>query len=175
MSTVQFIQRGLNFAHGALADARNGTDEQLHFVPETGSHSIAWCLWHTTRIEDLIINMRVLKEPPLWSEEIAERTGLPSDGFGTGQADEEAQEVRIKNMDAFAEYQEAVWARTASFLDNASDEDLEVEVPSRTGTETVGEAISLHMLGHFNGHRGEINTLRGMQGMPTVLAAQGTH
>jgi hypothetical protein len=25
------------------------------------------------------------------------------------------------------------------------------------------------------GHRGEINTLRGMQGMPTVMAAQGTH
>jgi hypothetical protein len=31
------------------------------------------------------------------------------------------------------------------------------------------------MLGHFNGHRGEINALRGMQGMPTVLAAIGTH
>ena len=41
--------------------------------------------------------------------------------------------------------------------------------------ETVAQAISLHMMGHFNGHRGEINTLRGMQGMPTVMAAQGTH
>ena len=45
----------------------------------------------------------------------------------------------------------------------------------RPEQESVGEAISLHMLGHFNGHRGEINTLRGLQGMPTVLAAQGTH
>ena len=56
MSTIGFIKRGLDFAHKALADARNGSDEQLHFVPPNGSHSIAWCLWHTTRVEDLIIN-----------------------------------------------------------------------------------------------------------------------
>ena len=51
MSTVAFIERSLAFTHAALKDARNGTDEQLHFVPDQGSHSIAWCLWHTTRVE----------------------------------------------------------------------------------------------------------------------------
>ena len=176
MSTAAFIAEGLAFAHNAFADARNGTDEQVHFVPEHGSHSIAWCLWHTTRIEDLIINMQVLKEPLVWNEDWAQRTGLPADGFGAGQEDAEAQKVQIKDMDAFAEYQEAVWAKTAAFLARASDEDLAVELPRRQGgTETVAQAMQLHMLGHFNGHRGEINTLRGMQGMPTVMAAQGTH
>jgi len=175
MSTIAFIKRGLDFAHKALADARNGTDEQLHFVPPSGSHSIAWCLWHTTRVEDLIINGRVLRRPTIWSEEWARRTGLPVEGLGAGQPDAEAQKIHIDDMKAFAAYQEAVWAATAEFLDGATDADLEREVPSRTGTESVGEAISLHMLGHFNGHRGEINTLRGMQGMPTVLAAIGTH
>ena len=176
MSTAEFISQGLAFAHNALADARNGTDEQLHFVPEHGSHSIAWCLWHTTRIEDLIINMQVLKDPLIWNAEWAERTGLPADGFGAGQEDSDAQQVHIKDMDAFAEYQTAVWAKTASFLDNATDADLARELPRRQGgTESVAQAIQLHMLGHFNGHRGEINTLRGMQGMPTVMAAQGTH
>ena len=175
MSTVDYMKKSLAFAHNALADARNGTDEQLHFVPEAGSHSIAWCLWHTTRVEDLIMNARIREQPQVWSDEWAERIGLPSEGFGTGQSDDEAQEVRITDMDAFTEYQEAVWAQTAEFFDSLTDEELEREVPARQGTESVGEAISLHMLGHFNGHRGEINTLRGMQGMPTVLAAQGTH
>lgn len=175
MSTVDFIRRSLDFAHRALADARNGTDEQLHFVPEQGSHSIAWCLSHTARVEDLIINGRVRQEPPIWNDEWARRTGLPVEGTGNGLSDEEAQQIRISDIDAFAEYQEAVWEQTGEFLRTASDEDLEREVPSRTGTESIGESISLHMLGHFNGHRGEINTLRGMQGMPTVLAAQGTH
>lgn len=176
MSTAEFIADGLAFAHNAFTDARNGTEEQLHFVPEHGSHSIAWCLWHTARVEDLIINMQVLKEPQVWNEEWAKRTGLPADGFGTNQEEAEAQKVRIKDMGAFAEYQDAVWAKTNAFLKRATDADLAVELPRRQGgTETVAQAIQLHMLGHFNGHRGEINTLRGMQGMPTVMAAQGTH
>ncbi len=175
MSTVDFIKRSLDFAHRALADARNGTEEQLHFVPEQGSHSIAWCLWHTARVEDLIINGRVRQQQPIWNDQWARRTGLPAEGTGNGLSDEEAQRIRISDMDALAEYQEAVWEQTRQFLSTASDEDLEREVPSRTGTESVGEAISLHMLGHFNGHRGEINTLRGMQGMPTVLAVEGTN
>ena len=173
MSTVSFIERSLAFTHAALRDARNGTAEQLHFVPEQGSHSIAWCLWHTTRVEDLVMS-NITGEAQIWNEEWAERTGLPFKGFGM-MSDEEAQSVRIGNVDAVGEYQDAVFARTADFLANASDEDLEREIPARNGTESVGEAISLHMMGHFNGHRGEINTLRGMQGMPTVMAAQGTH
>ena len=175
MSTVDFIRRGLDFAHRALADARNGTDAQLHFVPPSGSHSIAWCLWHTTRVEDLIVNARILGRPTIWNEQWAARTGLPAEGNGNGQTDADAQKVRIADMDAFASYQEAVWAATADFLAGATEADLAREVPTRTGTESVAEAISLHMLGHFNGHRGEINILRGLQGLPTVMAAQGTH
>ena len=175
MSTVDYITNTLDFVHRALADARNGTDEQLHFVPEQGSHSIAWCLWHTTRIEDLLVNMRFRGGETIWNDDWAVRTGLTTEGFGVGQSDDEAQGIHISSMEAFGEYQEAVWASTAEYLAAATDEELEREVPAREGTESVGQAISLHMLGHFNGHRGEINTLRGMQGMPTVMAAQGTH
>ena len=112
MSTVDFIQRSLEFTHAALIDARNGTDEQLHFVPEQGSHSIAWCLWHTSRVEDLIMS-RVMGEPQVWSEQWAERTGLPFDGFGTNMSDEDAQQVHISDMGALAGYQDAVFERTA--------------------------------------------------------------
>ena len=174
--TVEFIQRGVAFAHRALKDACNGTDEQLHFIPPDGSHSIAWCLWHTARIEDAIINQRARGIAPVWNEEWARRTGLPLDGNGNGQPDDEARAVRITDIGAFREYQEAVWAATNEFLEAATDDDLEREVPTRGGgTESIGEGISFHILGHFNGHRGEINLLRGMQGMPTVLVSEGTH
>jgi uncharacterized damage-inducible protein DinB len=177
MSTtaIDFIKRGLDFAHNALADARNGTDEQLHFVPPNGPHSIAWCLWHTARVEDLIVNGRILGRPPIWNEDWARRTGLPAEGLGVGQANDEAQQVRIADVAAFAAYQDAVWASSNEFLAGATDADLAREVPTRTGTESVGEAISLHLIGHFNGHRGEINLLRGLQGMPPLLASIGTH
>jgi hypothetical protein len=48
-------------------------------------------------------------------------------------------------------------------------------VQTRNGTERVDESITLHMLGHFNGHRGEMNFLRGMQGMEPLLQREGTH
>ncbi len=176
MSTVDYIRRSLAFAHRALDDACTGTEEQLHFVPEHGSHSIAWCLWHTARVEDLIINARCRRAPQVWNEQWAERIGLPFEGMGTGMSDDEAQQIRINDMDAFRKYQQAVWEQTEDYLASMTDEDLEREIPTRDGgTETVGQGISLHMLGHFNGHRGEINTLRGMQGMPTVLQREGTH
>lgn len=176
MDTVDYITNSLSFAHRALADARNGTPEQLHFVPQNGSHSIAWCLWHTARVEDLIINARSRRAPQVWNERWAERTGLPFDGMGTGMSDEEAIRVTIKDMDAFREYQEAVWKQTEEYLNSITADELQREIPTRDGgSETVGQGISLHMLGHFNGHRGEINMLRGMQGMPTVLQREGTH
>ena len=146
MSTVGFIKRGLDFAHRALADARAGTDEPLHFVPTNGSHSIAWCLWHTARVEDLIIHSRILKQPTIWNEAWEKRTGLPADGLGVGQSDADAQKIHIDDMGALADYQDAAWAATARVLDTTPDTDLEREVPSRTGTESVGEAISLHVL-----------------------------
>src|SRR5438045_3089330 len=139
MGTVDFIKRGLDFAHRALADARNGTDAQLHFVPPNGSHSIAWCLWHTARVEDLIVNARILGQPTIWNDEWARRTGLPAEGFGVGQPNEEAQQVHIADVEQFAAYQDAVWSSTACFLDGATDADLEREVATRTGTESVGE------------------------------------
>jgi len=176
MDTVDYIKNSLAFAHRALADARNGTPEQLHFVPANGSHSIAWCLWHTARVEDLIISGRCRQAPQVWNEHWADRTGLPFGGMGTGMSDEEAIQIRIKDVEAIRAYQEAVWKQTEEYLNSITDEDLQREIPTRDGgTETIAQGISLHMLGHFNGHRGEINMLRGMQGMPTVLVREGTH
>ena len=175
MSRIKHIKWSLDFVHRALRDACNGTDEQIHFVPESGSHSIAWCLWHTTRIEDLIVHFRIKETDPIWSEDWAKKTGLPFDGFGTGQSDEDAQKVTITDMDAFKDYQDTVWAATDNLLQSLTDKDLERQVQSSTGTESIDESISLHMLGHFNGHRGEMNLLRGMLGMDPLLMQEGTH
>lgn len=176
MDTVEYIRNGLAFAHRALSDACNGTAEQLHFVPKGGSHSIAWCLWHTARIEDMIINGRARGAELIWNEDWAHRVGLPYEGTGNGMSDDEAQQIKVTDVEAFREYQSSVWKQTDDFLASLDDADLQRPIPRRDGsTETLAEAISLHLIGHFNGHRGEINLLRGMQGMPTVLVVEGTH
>jgi hypothetical protein len=171
MDALDMLKDNLNFAHRTYLDARNGTDEQLHFVPEGGSHSIAWCLWHTARIEDNLVQRTYRGTDLLWNKEWAARTGLSAEGPFVGMSDEDAQQIRLTNRDAFFEYIGTVWTTTMEFLDGMTADDLDREVQLGERTEKLGSSMSTHMFGHFSSHRGEINWLRGMQGMAPVSGA----
>jgi uncharacterized damage-inducible protein DinB len=175
VSAVKYMKDSLAFVHNSYRQAGDGLSaEQLHFVPEGESHSVAWIMWHGARVEDLIMQQMIRGVKPEWETgDWAERTGLPAQGFGTGQSTEDARGIRIKDLDAFAGYASAVAAHTQDFLSSASDEDLEREVKLGANTETVGQAITLHLVTHLNGHRGEINLLRGMMGFPPVMNNRG--
>ena len=173
--TVGYIKDMLSFIQGGFRDARNGqTSEQLHYVPDGESHSVAWVLWHAARIEDLLVNRAWQGKPEIWREgEWAAKTGLPERGFGTGQSTEEAAAVRITDLDAMWEYQDAVNANTQAFLDSLSDDDLDREIKLGDQDETLGQSITLHLCTHLNGHRGEINLIRGMHGLDPVMPNRG--
>jgi uncharacterized damage-inducible protein DinB len=171
MDALEMLKDNLNSTHRAYFNARQGTDEQLHFVPTDGSHSIAWCLWHTARMEDNLVQGTYRGTTTLWNDDWAARTGLPADGLGVGMSDDDAQGLHLKDSDAFFEYIDTVWAATAEFLDGMTADDLDREVGLGERIEKLGNSISLHMVGHFSSHRGEINWLRGTQGMPPVTPA----
>ena len=173
--TVGYIKDMLTFIQGGFRDAREGqTSEQLHYVPDGESHSVAWVLWHAARIEDLLVNGAWQGKPEIWREGgWAEKTGLPEKGFGTGQSTEDAAAVQVTDLDAFWSYQDAVNANTQSFLDSLSDDDLDRKVQLGDREETLGESITLHLCTHLNGHRGEINLIRGMHGLPPVRPNMG--
>ena len=175
MSTVGYIKDMLTFIQGGFRDARDGqTTEQLHFVPDGESHSVAWVLWHAARIEDLLVQGAWQGKQQLWDADgWAEQTGLPEKGFGTGQSTEDASAVQIKDLDAFWQYQDAVNQATHDFLDSLSDEDLTREIKLGDRDETLGESITLHLCTHLNGHRGEINLIRGMHGLGPVMPNRG--
>jgi uncharacterized damage-inducible protein DinB len=175
MSSIDFMKQTLDFIHRGFRGAPEGlTDEQLHFVPEGQSHSIAWCMWHGTRIEDLFFQQLFQGKPSEWDTGgWAAKTGLPEKGFGTGQSTEDAAKVRIASLDAFKGYQARVAELAVGFLSGLTEEDLKREVKMGERTETLGESINLHLVIHLNGHRGEVNLLRGMQGFDPVLLNQG--
>ena len=93
--------------------------------------------------------------------------------FGTGQSTQEASAVAIGDMDAFWAYQDAVNASAHAVLDSLSDDDRSREVQPGEATETLGQSISLHLCTHLNGHRGEINLIRGMHGLDPVRPNMG--
>jgi uncharacterized damage-inducible protein DinB len=174
-TAVQYIKDNLGFVHRGFANAPGGlSTEQLNFVPVGESHSVAWTMWHAARIEDLFINQVFQGQRSEWEAGgWAAKTGLPEKGFGTGQSTADAKEVRIDNIEAFLEYAKEIARQADAFLDSLNDGDLEREVKLGERTETLGQSINLHMVTHLNGHRGEINTLRGMMGFAPVLVNQG--
>ncbi|MCY3887124.1 MAG: DinB family protein [Chloroflexi bacterium] len=174
MTQAEYLHQGMKFLHAALRDARNVNEEHLHFTPDRQAHSVAWVLWHAARIEDSIIQRVAQEKDLVWKQsDWAARSGLPARGIGTGQSPEEAQQLRITNREAFGEYAEAVAAATEAYLRDATDAELAREVQVGDRTETVGGAILLHLITHLNGHRGEINAIRGMQGLPPVVPSLG--
>lgn len=175
MSAQTYMKQSLTFLHNGFKQAGEGlSSEQLHMVPEGESHSIAWIMWHGARVEDLIMQQIIKGEAAEWDRGgWASKTGLPEKGFGTGQSTEEAKMIRIPNVDAFLGYAAKVAELTDAFLDSASDADLEREVTVGQNKETVGQAINLHLTTHLNGHRGEINLLRGMMGFAPVMPNRG--
>jgi uncharacterized damage-inducible protein DinB len=177
MSTADYMRVSIRFLQESFRTAGDGlSDDQLHYSPGEESHSIAWILWHAARIEDLFVQQIFAQQPELWQTGgWAQRTGLPEKGFGTGQSTADARSIRIKDRAAFAEYQKEVAARTNALLDSiAADESiLTREVKLMDRTEQIGESINLHMVTHLNGHRGEVNQLRGEMGFAPVMPNRG--
>jgi hypothetical protein len=62
---------------------------------------------------------------------------------------------------------------TDEFLDGLDEAGLEREVQVGQSTVTVGQCITLHLVTYLNGHRGEVNLIRGMVGFGPVLPNQG--
>ena len=59
------------------------TEQQMRFIPSNFDHSIAWVLWHMTRIEDVTMNLLVAGSPQVllrddWLERM--RVGVQDTG-----------------------------------------------------------------------------------------------
>ena len=177
MSTAQYMKQSVRFVQEAFRTAGDGlSDEQLHHSPDGESHSIAWVQWHAARIEDLFIQQIFQQQRSEWETSgWAQRTGLPEKGFGTGQPTAEAKSIRINDRAAFAQYAAKVADLTNAFLDRIEQDEslLAKEVKLGERTETLGESINLHLVTHLNGHRGEVNLIRGTMGFQPVMPNRG--
>lgn len=100
--------------------------EQLAFRPDEQANSIAWLVWHLTRVQDDHICGPAGIEQTWTSQGWAERFGLPFDHSQTGYGQTSAE---VGSVHATAEmltgYHESVHEVTKSFLRGLSDADLQ--------------------------------------------------
>src|SRR3954468_3392039 len=93
------------------------SDDDLAWRADPEANSIAWLIWHLTRIEDDHVS-EVARTTQAWVEDgWADRFGLPLPvgDHGYGHSPEEVGRVRAR-AHLLAGYYEAVSARTATYV-----------------------------------------------------------
>jgi hypothetical protein len=94
------------------------TDDQYRRIPLNCEHSIAWCIWHIARIEDVAMNLLVADTQQLlnqgnWYEQLRVKFRDTGNAF-----DDEAMTILSKEIDitALREYRVAVGWRTREIV-----------------------------------------------------------
>lgn len=127
MTSAELLTDALGRVRGVVHNAVEGlSPDQLTFRIDGAANSIAWLVWHLTRIQDDHI-ADVAGLPQVWTEHgWAERFALPFDvadhGYGHSSADVAA--VRVESGELLTGYHDAVYEQSVRYLETITDGDL---------------------------------------------------
>ena len=106
------------------------SDDDLVHRPTPDANSIAWLVWHLTRVQDDHIADVAGLEQVYTAQGYAERFGLPAAETGYSHSSTQVAEVRAP-ADLLLDYLRAVHAQTVGWLGGVSEEDLDRVVDER--------------------------------------------
>jgi uncharacterized damage-inducible protein DinB len=121
---VDMFERIREDVHGAV---RGLTPEQLALRIDDDANSIAWLVWHLTRIQDDHVAAAAHVEQVWTGAGWIERFGLPFEPWATGYAHSSADvaAVTVDSRDLLLDYHDAVHAQTIRFVEGITDADLD--------------------------------------------------
>ncbi|HEY3534825.1 MAG TPA: DUF664 domain-containing protein [Pedococcus sp.] len=111
---------------GAAAAVDGLTPEQLAQRPSTNANSIAWLVWHLTRIQDDHVAEVAGLEQVWTGAGWHDRLGLPfaPDDTGYGHSSEQVAEVAGVTGEQLMGYLDAVHAQTVGYVQGLTADDL---------------------------------------------------
>ena len=116
----------------AILDDLNET--YFRRIPENCEHSIAWCIWHLARIEDVAMNILVADSPQVFVQAgWDERLGVPYRDCGNEMEDGDLLALSMEiDLQALRDYRSAVGCRTRQIAAQLRESDLREKVtPTR--------------------------------------------
>jgi hypothetical protein len=138
-------------------------DDQLAWRPDPEANSIAWLVWHLTRIEDDHV-AHVAGQSQVWAEEgWADRFGLPFAvaEHGYGHSSTEVGQVRA-SADLLAGYHDAVVARTLDYVATLKPDDLDRVVDEHWDPPVTLGVRLVSVVNEVNAHLGQAQYVRGL-------------
>jgi uncharacterized damage-inducible protein DinB len=141
---------------------------ELAYRPDGAANSIAWLIWHLTRIQDDHVAHVAGTEQVWLADGWFDRFGLPflatATGYGHGSG--EVAAVQVKSAELLTGYHDAVYQRTLRYLPGLTDQDLDRVVDTSWDPPVTLGVRLISVISDDLQHVGQAAYLRGL------LAAQ---
>lgn len=165
---VEAYQRIRELVHQATLGLNS---QQLAYRPHPESNSIAWLVWHLTRIQDDHISAIDGSEQIWDSSSWAADFGLRADASNLGQGDgpHEVAAVKPNGLGALVGYHDEVMDHSMSYLRSIDASGLD-RIIDRSYTPPVSVGVRLvSVLSDNLQHAGQARYLRGMLDSGTAI------
>lgn len=147
-----------------VADTVEGlSEEQLTFSAGSGANTIAWLVWHLTRVQDNHV-AEVAGEQEVWlADGWVKRFGLSLDPADTGYGHSAEQVAAVRApAELLAGYHEAVAGRTHRYVGSLDDAALDRVVDERWDPPVTLGARLVSVIGDDMAHLGQAQFVRGL-------------
>jgi len=165
MTSADLLTDAFERVREAVYDAVMGlTPEQLAFRPYPAGNSIAWLVWHLTRIQDDHVAGVAETSQVCESGEWAPRFGLEPGSVDTGYGHRPAQvaAITVTSSEVLTAYYDAVHERTIRYVSTLTDDDLpRIVDKSWDPPVTLGVRL-MSVINDDLQHAGQAAYLRGM-------------
>ncbi|WP_298180916.1 DUF664 domain-containing protein [Saccharomonospora sp.] len=165
MKSVDVLTDGFERVKEAVHDVARGLGASaLNHRVDSQANSIAWLLWHLTRVQDDHVSEVAGTEQVWHSGGWIDRFGLPlSPGdTGFGHTSEDVAAVRVKTPKLLTGYYDAVHDNTLEYLGELDDDDFDIVVDeSWEPPVTLGVRL-VSVIGDSLQHAGQAAYVRGL-------------
>ena len=164
MNTAELLLDAFGRIQEAVQEAIAGlTVEALTFRLDPQANSIAWLVWHLTRIQDDHLAAAFGTEQVWTAGDWFERFGLPFDprAHGYGQTADEVGAVQVP-ADLLAGYHDAVHTRTVQLLQDLTEADLDRVVDERWDPPVTLGVRLVSVIADDLQHAGQAALVRGV-------------
>ena len=137
--------------------------DELAYRLDAESNTIAWLVWHLTRVQDDHVAGAAASEQVWTSVGWVDRFALPFDASATGygQSAEEVGEVRVA-APLLLGYFDAVHDRSVQFIEGVADPDLDRVVDARFDPPVTLGVRLVSVLSDNLQHAGQAALIRGV-------------
>ncbi len=151
-------------SHNFLTMLDGITDEALHAQPGGTANSIAAIVGHVVTAVDRITNGMLKQSAPLG---VMQPTGLSEEapsGADMYNWYDWGTRVRV-DLPVTTGFAKAVFANVDAYLEPMTDSDLDAELQTQVGPQSLFWMLNNVVLSNITQHTGEISALKGLQGL----------